>query len=623
MVGPAIDDLEAKVSWVEKFVQAGAPAVAAAQTEHAAAAHLASPLDGAPVRPSESVVIDAHGSPTMSSNPSFGALADESASAPGLTPPLSPALPHPRPSSLPWSSLSHGSGAFVRSAGGESAVRMALHVGVLHYTPSHEQFPLLTDPMTYEPNTFDINAPDAEPMHLMPSSSSGAGAGAGSGGGGGGESKQSTFEWWLKVLEESLPTVMEKAVGSEGGTDSAIRRATTFGKALRAHLSKLKTEPGAYGRLGLAELFEMREECLREFGFTDAYRLDKERENAASLSVLADLLNELDAMEDPRSRLLTLIEGCLASNIFDWGAKATISLYHDGTILDMYRTARQRMGKRPWAIDHFDKLAAKLLGDGTSTTAQAPPYRRVMMFVDNAGADVVLGMLPLARELLTMGCEVVMVANSLPAINDITANELRDLLREASSFCPILREAREAGEEVEKSLGGRVPPYPGAKLRKVPSVGGNLANAHLASTSFSSKSPGVNHSTAQHITGVNHSTAQHTSALSNTSSEAELGSASAVGHKPRRKLYVVANGQGSPCIDFRRVPDVLADACVGTDLVIIEGMGRAIHTNLRTSFRCDSLKLAMIKTEWLSKKLFGPGGALYDCVCVFDEGKEV
>jgi hypothetical protein len=29
-----------------------------------------------------------------------------------------------------------------------------------------------------------------------------------------------------------------------------------------------------------------------------------------------------------------------------------------------------------------------------------------MMFVDNSGADIVLGMLPLARELLRMGSEV-------------------------------------------------------------------------------------------------------------------------------------------------------------------------------------------------------------------------
>ncbi len=41
---------------------------------------------------------------------------------------------------------------------------------------------------------------------------------------------------------------------------------------------------------------------------------------------------------------------------------------------------------------------------------------------------MVLGMIPLARELLRMGSEVVMVANSLPAINDVTTAELRTLL---------------------------------------------------------------------------------------------------------------------------------------------------------------------------------------------------
>ncbi len=38
--------------------------------------------------------------------------------------------------------------------------------------------------------------------------------------------------------------------------------------------------------------------------------------------------------------------------------------------------------------------------------SSAPAYKRVMMFVDNSGADIVLGMLPLARELLKMGSEV-------------------------------------------------------------------------------------------------------------------------------------------------------------------------------------------------------------------------
>ena len=45
---------------------------------------------------------------------------------------------------------------------------------------------------------------------------------------------------------------------------------------------------------------------------------------------------------------------------------------------------------------------------------------------------------------------------------------------------------------------------------------------------------------------------------------------SRVCHREAR-LYIVSNGQGSPCLDLRRVPASLADATVGTDLVILEG----------------------------------------------------
>jgi hypothetical protein len=56
------------------------------------------------------------------------------------------------------------------------------------------------------------------------------------------------------------------------GCADARRRASAFGHAFAAHLEKLRTEPQAYGEQGLAGLFEMREECLREFGFTDVYK---------------------------------------------------------------------------------------------------------------------------------------------------------------------------------------------------------------------------------------------------------------------------------------------------------------------------------------------------------------
>lgn len=43
----------------------------------------------------------------------------------------------------------------------------------------------------------------------------------------------------------------------------------------------------------------------------------------------------------------------------------------------------------------------RILGSGKN-----PSYKRALLFVDNSGADVVLGMLPLARELLRRGTEV-------------------------------------------------------------------------------------------------------------------------------------------------------------------------------------------------------------------------
>lgn len=52
-------------------------------------------------------------------------------------------------------------------------------------------------------------------------------------------------------------------------------------------------------------------------------------------------------------------------------------------------------------MDDFDTFKMKMLTD-----KKQQPYKRALMFVDNSGADIVLGMLPLARELLRRGTEV-------------------------------------------------------------------------------------------------------------------------------------------------------------------------------------------------------------------------
>ncbi|GLT83793.1 hypothetical protein SLE2022_020640 [Rubroshorea leprosula] len=388
----------------------------------------------------------------------------------------------------------------------------ALNVGVLHLVPSLDVFPLLADPKMYEPNTVDL-------------------------------SDHNELEYWFTVLSEQLPDLVDKAVASEGGTDDAKRRGDAFARAFSAHLARLMEEPAAYGKLGLANLLELREECLREFHFVDTYRSIKQRENEASLAVLPDLLVELDRMSEA-PRLLTLIEGVLAANIFDWGSRACVDLYHKGTIIEIYRMSRNKM-QRPWRVDDFDLFKERMLGSGGK---KPPPHKRALLFVDNSGADIVLGMLPLARELLRRGTEVVLVANSLPAINDVTAMELPDIVAEAAKHCDILRRAAEAG--------------------------GLIVDAMV-----------------------------------NTLDSCKENSASV-------PLMVVENGCGSPCIDLRQVSSELAAAAKDADLIILEGMGRSLHTNFNARFKCDALKLAMVKNQRLAEKLFK--GKIYDCVCRYE-----
>lgn len=59
-------------------------------------------------------------------------------------------------------------------------------------------------------------------------------------------------------------------------------------------------------------------------------------------------------------RLLTLIEGVLAANIFDWGSRACVDLYHKGTIIEIYRMSRKKM-QRPWRASERKKNIRKVV----------------------------------------------------------------------------------------------------------------------------------------------------------------------------------------------------------------------------------------------------------------------
>lgn len=62
-----------------------------------------------------------------------------------------------------------------------------LHVGVLHYTPSQEPFPLLLDPAGYLPDTTDLSDPQE-------------------------------LQYWLNGLAGQIPMVVEKAITTDKST---------------------------------------------------------------------------------------------------------------------------------------------------------------------------------------------------------------------------------------------------------------------------------------------------------------------------------------------------------------------------------------------------------------------
>ena len=265
------------------------------------------------------------------------------------------------------------------------------------------------------------------------------------------------------------------------------------------------------------KLCALRDRLLREEGFVDCFRTVKAEENAKALVHLPALLAELDAMS-PGDRLQAVVEGVFAGNIFDLGASHTAAMFGTGG-LDFHAT-RQRLQSRPWTVDCFDALAERWKDP-------ARAHKLAVMFVDNSGADIVLGMLPLARELVRRGTRVILAANTVPSINDVTAEELAALMPKAA-----------AGDAV------------------------------------------------------------FTAALADG------------------RLTIMPSGNDLPVIDLRHVSPELAAAAADADLVILEGMGRGIETNLNAVFTCEVLCLGMIKHTEVAQALGDT--PLFGCVCRYD-----
>ncbi|KAL9244912.1 hypothetical protein vseg_018626 [Gypsophila vaccaria] len=320
---------------------------------------------------------------------------------------------------------------------------------------------------------------------------------------------------WINLFASSIHSFQKRAESDETVPDAKVR-AEKFAQRYSEILEDMKKDPESHG--GPPDcilLCRLREQVLREVGFRDIFKKVKDEENAKAISLFAQVVNLNDAIEDPANRLETLVRGIFAGNIFDLGSAQLAEVFSkDGM---SFLASCQNLVPRPWVIDDLD--AFKMNWTKKS-------WHKAVIFVDNSGADIILGILPFARELLRRGTQVVLAANDLPSINDVTYTELFEII---------------------------------AKLKD---ENGQLMGVDITN------------------------------------------------------LFIANSGNDLPVIDLSSVSQELAYLASDADLVIMEGMGRGIETNLYAQFKCDSIKIGMVKHPEVAQFL---GGRLYDCVFKYNE----
>jgi uncharacterized protein with ATP-grasp and redox domains len=121
-----------------------------------------------------------------------------------------------------------------------------------------------------------------------------------------------------------------------------------------------------------------------ERGFTILYACRyaavKADENTKALALLAEVLGELDSVEDPQERFTQAIKGVFAGNVFDLGAPKMVEMAESGMGSgEMFKNARATLVQRPWAVDKLDELLERFSPEG------GPAHKKAIVFADNAG----------------------------------------------------------------------------------------------------------------------------------------------------------------------------------------------------------------------------------------------
>jgi len=321
--------------------------------------------------------------------------------------------------------------------------------------------------------------------------------------------------YWLDHFANHFTQTLSHAAKQYGRT--AAKQIAAAEQEFADVIESLRARPESIegGRLNVMSLCRLREKALRGNRLKDPFAHIKERENVSAMDLYPQVVRNLHARSGV-DKWLHLVESVFAGNVFDLGSSATMHLALEPT--DFLATV-DNTRPRPWFIDDFDLLVDDL--------PDSPPaiWSRAVVFVDNAGSDFILGVMPFVRELALSGTQIVLAANELPSLNDITADEAEDVLGLLAGMDDDLAALVDAG-----------------------------------------------------------------------------------------MFEIVSTGNDLPLIDLSDVSDELNEAAANADLIILEGMGRSVESNLDAEFTVDTLWLATIKDEKVADHV---GCELFDCVCQY------
>lgn len=322
-------------------------------------------------------------------------------------------------------------------------------------------------------------------------------------------------EYWLDHFEGFFDVVIALASRQQGR--GARKRVEAAGDEFKAAISQLRKAPETFGdgRGTAIELDRLVEGVFHSHGLDDPFAQIKERANAEAAEQYPQTVQNLHQMVD-EDRWGHLVKRVFAGNLFDCAADAT-RLLTQGDF--DFQSALANTKDRPWLVDDYDEWMGEVF------SGEIPRWTKAVVFVDNAGADFVLGVMPFVRQLALHGTMIVLGANQRTVLNDITVEETIKVVEQLAAS--------------DRDLAALI----GAEMFEVVSTGSNIAT-----------------------------------------------------------------------IDLGNVSQELNQVAQDADLVVLEGMGRAIESNFDAAFKVDSLRIAVLKDARVAARI---GGQLYDCVCKY------